>query len=145
MSQYATLAQFYAMGLRQDAVPSGADVTGVLVAVSSLIDSAAQEGGYTPPFTTWTGSMTLNACKLAAYEVLSTDGFNPDQSSHDKNVLARWEQALEWLKRLAKGEEPLVGAVDSSTSSASSGLETFAVETQDPRGWDFGLVTAEDE
>jgi phage gp36-like protein len=137
MSQYATAVQFYSLGLRQDAVPSGADVNLALQACSGMVDSAAAASGrFNPPFTTWTEAMTLNVCKLAAYEILSTEGFNPDTNRQDRNVLTRWQQAMSWLKELKAGEAFLSGAVD--TPAEGSALPALSAEafSDDLQGWE---------
>lgn len=136
MSQYATAAQFYSLGLRQDAVPAGADVDLALQACSGMVDSAAAASGrYSPPFTTWTADMTLNVCKLAAYELLSTEGFNPDTNRQDRNVLTRWQQAKAWLAELKSGALLLPGAVDTPVESGAPAVVAEAW-SDDLEGWE---------
>jgi phage gp36-like protein len=148
MSQYATAAQFYSLGLRQDGVPSGADVNLALQACSGMVDSAAAASGrFTAPFTVWTADITLNVCKLAAYEILSTEGFNPDTNSLDRTVLERWKQASQWLEMLRAGKLALPGVTDSSNPSedVTAGVAEPVVDSTDPRGWGFGSVESVDD
>lgn len=135
MSQYATAAQFYSLGLRQDAVPTGADVDTVLQACSGMVDGAAAASGrYTPPFTTWSMEITLVVCKLAAYELLSVEGFNPDGNNHDRTVLERWRQAQAWLKALENGR-PVTGVVDTAPGTVAPTMMAEAF-SDDLQGWD---------
>ena len=100
------------------------------LAAATEVASGLMAGTLTPPLSTWGTDITMNTCKLAAYELLSVRGFSPDGS--DDNVRTRWEDAMKWFKSVGDGSISPVGVVDSGDSGDVGGAEVF---TYEDRGW----------
>jgi phage gp36-like protein len=83
------------------------------------------------PITSWGGDLTQAVCKIAAYEILSVRGFNPD--GDDKNVRDRYDDAMKWLADVAAGRITPIGLVDSTPDTEDlGGAEVVTVAS---RGW----------
>lgn len=140
---YATTAQLAQLGIRAEAMEDilAATQQAVLDACTARVDDALEEGGlYTPPLTTWPMSVTLCVCKLAQYELIGCEGYNPDTGT-EKVLLDRYLQAEECLKRLREGGA-LSGVVDSSTSAEDTDGPAMASDTM--RDWSTGSESTDD-
>ena len=146
MPSYATVQDLYRFG-----APAAA-----FVEVSTLDQEAALEGasgtadGYLRakfklPLTAVTTDLTRAVCQVAAYDLLSVRGFNPEQGS-DINVRSRYEDAIRWLEQVAKGtvtpaltDSSVDGAggpfVVQPQPSSSGGLPIVTPGAPRPRGW----------
>ena len=82
------------------------------------------------PLLSWGTDLTKCVCKIAAYELLSTRGFNPDGA--DANVRDRHNDAWRWLREVADLTVVPTGIVDSTADVDDSGV---AVSTTLRRGW----------
>jgi phage gp36-like protein len=83
------------------------------------------------PLSAWGVDLTKCIAKIAAYEILSVRGFNPDGA--DANVRDRYLDAMKWLDGVAKGSTEPIGIVDASpTEEDASGIE---VVTHAARAW----------
>lgn len=87
---------------------------------------------YDLPLSAWGVDLTAAVCKIAAYELLSVRGFNPDGA--DQNVRTRYEDALRWLDQVAAGRAVPVGIVDATPAETDDGATTF-IATASLRGW----------
>jgi phage gp36-like protein len=128
---YATRADLANLGL-----PAGA-LTGVSTAQqdAALAAAASKADGYlqdrfTLPLTAWGDDLKEAVCHVAAWTLLSSRGFNPEQGG-DASVRTRFEDAIRWLEKIAAGTvTPVV--TDSRTSSRAAGPR---VASSTPRGW----------
>lgn len=67
----------------------------------------------------WPVDLVSAVCRIAYYTLLSARGFNPEQGS-DSNIRSRYNDAMAWLKDVAKGNvTPMV--TDSSVNGALGG------------------------
>lgn len=143
---YATITDLTRLGINSDALaPISTDSkTDMLVACSALVDDAIATGGrYSPPLTTYPWSITLNVCKLAQFELISVDGYMPDDDDQVM-IRKRWEDANAWLEKLANGAA-ISGAVDATPDEEDNEV---TVVSETARGWNYGsdpTETTEDD
>lgn len=129
---YATIEQLGRLGSAGAALAAmdAADVEPALQAASDLADSYLRQR-YTLPLTAWGDELTRAVCSLAAYDLLSNRGYDPG-AGDNSNIRLRYEDAIAWLKDVAKGAlSPDV------TDSAVAGVEDDGpiVYTNTRRGW----------
>lgn len=65
------------------------------------------------PLVEWGDDLRRAVAHIAAYDLLSARGFNPNTGS-DIAVRDRYLEALKWLTQVAKGEAELVDLVDTT-------------------------------
>lgn len=82
------------------------------------------------PLVSWGLDLTEAVCKIAAYDLLSVRGFNPDGA--DQNIRDRYDDAWKWLREVADARAIPVGLVDSTTDVDDGGI---AVVSYASRGW----------
>ena len=133
---YATPADLYTLGIPLSAV-SGIDAAtlhGALAAASDMIDSALGNiAGL--PLTVWGADIRRAAAIIAAYDVLTARGVNPDV---DAGVRERYLDIVGrpgmsgWLGQVANGKLTPPGIIDATPNELESGAD---VATQDLRGW----------
>lgn len=130
---YATSSDLARLGVGSGATAgiAAGDITAALDAASSLADSylGAQ---YTLPLVSWGDDLRRAVCMIAAYDVIAGNrGFNPENGD-DTNLRLRYQDALDWLKRLADGSVVPGGVVDSTADESDGG---GAIVTMARRGW----------
>lgn len=134
MSQYASIAELYLYGAPSTAFGSLASTAldDALQAASGRVDSALRthRANTQLPLTTYGADVKQCVCKLATYELLSLRGFNPAAGS-DANVRMRYDDAMAWIRGVAKGEIHL--DVEPVLTSASQG--SAIVSSSTARGW----------
>lgn len=131
---YLTLAQFYALGLRSQAVSSVStgDLETAVEGASVFADSYLG-ARYTLPLTSWGDDLRRAVGCIAAYDALSVRGLSPSSSGADENVRDRYTDAVTWLKGVAAGSiSPRV--TDSTPTDESDDGMTAAVSNA-PRRW----------
>lgn len=132
---YATITQLHALGINSDALTGIADSTKtmVLAACSAKIDDAIETGGrYATPLTTYPMSLTLCCCKLAQFELLSVEGYEPDEEDQ-KTIRLRYEDAMKCLENLSKGAA-ISGVADATPDEDESEV---VVGSDEERGWGY--------
>jgi len=132
MTRYADLDDLARLGLKRLATAGipDADLLAALDAASELADSYLRSQ-YMLPLLAWGSDLKRHVAMIAAWDVLSAQrGFNPDAPA-EQMWLTRYEQAITWLKDVAKG---LVNPnVQDSTPRFRDGAPR--VHTQKKRGW----------
>lgn len=134
---YATRAHLIQFGIRSGALTGIAtgDQDAALEAASDLADSYLR-ARFTLPLAGWQDDLRRAVCNIAAYDLLSARGFNPDAGA-DVNVRARYDDAVRWLERIAAGQ--VTPDVTDSGSSGDEGSGAAAgvarVFTNTSRGW----------
>ena len=101
MSQYATIEQFFGLGLPETARGQllDADITAALVAASSTCDGyfRGRYGQDSTPLISWGEEVSKWVCWIAAYELLSGPrGFNAAAGA-DVNLRDRYDLAIGYL------------------------------------------------
>lgn len=147
-TQYASLTDLGSVGLTAAAMASIAvdTQTAALVAASAIADSYLQSR-YSLPLTSWGKDLARVVAVVAAYDLLSTRGFNPAAGA-DVNWRQRYLDALEWLQEVSRGTQTPAYVVDSSISGGDAATSTgadgsvntatagaFQVTTSPVRGW----------
>lgn len=132
VSQYATISDFYDLGLKADALEEVVDdvLNLHLITESSVVDSYLGSRYSLPLITPFPGALTRVVCDLAAYSILMRRGYNPE--TYDLNYEKRAMAALEWLKMISNGALSLPGVID-STPGLNDGSPL--VYSQPMRGW----------
>ena len=133
MPQYATARDLGQLGLRRLAtagVPAE-DIDAALLAASEVADGYLR-AQYQLPLTDWGTDLRRHVAMIAAWDILSAQrGFNPDLPG-DRVWLARYEQAIGWLRDVAGG---LVTPNVTDSARAKARVGAPRVLTKEPRGW----------
>lgn len=104
--------------------------TEALESASALIDGYLRRR-YTLPLVAFVPDLTRAACSIAAYDLLSANGYDPIAQDNG-NVRIRYEDAIKWLERVAGGEiSPEI--TDSSDEAADPESLGLAVRSLPPR------------
>lgn len=128
---YASLDDLDAYGMQAAALTSfsASKRAGALAAASAKADSKLGVR-YDLPLVAWDTDLRECVCKIAAYDLLSVRGFNPDGA--DQNIRDRHKDAWAWLKDVADLTAEPVGIVDSTADVDDAGI---AVVSFPSRGW----------
>ncbi len=104
MASYADPTDLVRFGLPA-AATEGIDVGDIQAALDAASDLADGylRARFTLPITAPTNDLKSAVARIAAYELLSTRGYNPETGS-DPNVRDRYSDAIAWLKGVAKGD-----------------------------------------
>jgi phage gp36-like protein len=119
-TQYATTTDLGNLGL----------IGGVLAGVSSGIQNAALlaasgiadaslQSRYILPLTQWGQDLVRAVCIIAAYDILTSKGYNPAAGA-DENIRQRYLDALAWLKSVSDGDDSPSYVLDSSVNQAGA-------------------------
>jgi len=132
---YASLRHLSTLGINHDALKavSPEDRELGLEAASRIVDSYLWE--LEPPLAVFTGEITTATAIIAAYNLMSAYGYDPEHTD-SKNLRLRYLDQIEWLKGL-RGGKLLVGAVgQGSTKHKPVGPRVRADKL---RGWERGF------
>lgn len=131
---YASTTDLERLGINADALAgiSTATKQAALDATSDQIDDAIETGGrYQTPLTTYPDSVKLNNCKLAQFELMSVEGYYPDDEDQ-KTIRQRYEDALKWIEGLENGKA-LSGVVDADPDDDDD--SQVVTDSDTARGW----------
>jgi phage gp36-like protein len=81
-------------------------------------------GGKTLPLTAWSDDLTSKVAEIAAYKALKVRGFQPESS--DELIVKGRDDAISWLKGIARGEIDPPGLVDSTPEVYESGISVYS-------------------
>jgi phage gp36-like protein len=114
---YATITQLESLGMRAEAL---AKIQAP--AKNTALQTASEHiNGYLARFTLPLMAIGLDltrACAIiAAFDLLSVRGLNPDQSASDENVKKRYDDVIAWLKLVAAGTVVPSGILDSGAGA----------------------------
>lgn len=140
---YATAAQFVTYGLPRakaahvlKLAPSATDGE-LAAALAPYLDSASAAldsylgAGASAPLASPGLELARAACHVAAYDLMSWAGFDPD--GPDGVFKARADAALAWAAKVGKGGAVLAGgAADATPAEAEAGAYVASLP---PRGW----------
>lgn len=132
MTAYATRADLYALGLPVEAMSgvSSADQDAAIEASSRRADSYLRTR-YGVPCPVAPRELVWAVCVLAAYDLITTRGYSPDVGA-DQTLRDRANDALAWLRDVAKGVVALDPSADATPSvSESAPLMSY----EEDRGW----------
>lgn len=95
---------------------------------------------YALPLMQWGDDLRGAVVAIASWTLLCTRGANPANAA-DVTVKERHDNALAWLRDVAKGLAELVDVVD---SSAAPGVAAPLTSSEEPLGWMWGTGCTED-
>lgn len=129
---YASRTDLTAHGLSSAAIGSISTTAqdAALDAASRVADSYLR-ARYTTPVTGYGVDLTRAVCSIAAWDLLSVRGFDP-QRGGDEAVRLRAEDALRWLRDVSAGKAHLAGITESESESWP---EVIGAVSDDSRGW----------
>lgn len=129
---YATRTDLTTHGISSTALGSisTGDRDAALDAASATADSYLR-ARYTTPVTGYGVDLTRAVCQLAAWDLLSVRGYDP-QRGGDEAVRLRAEDAMRWLRDVSAGKASLSGVGESESESWSEYLGPVSDEA---RGW----------
>jgi phage gp36-like protein len=122
---YCDIAQLENLGMRAEALAKiqAPKKQEALQTASEVINGYL--GRYTRPLLAIGLDLTRACAIIAAYDLLSSKGLNPDQSASDENVRLRYLDIIKWLELVAKGIVIPSGILDSGVGAEvgeSSGM-----------------------
>lgn len=128
---YANLDDLDAYGMQAAALASfpASKRAAALASASEKADSKLGVA-FDLPLTAWGTDLRECVCKIAAYDLLSVRGFNPDGA--DQNIRDRNADAWKWLREVADLTAVPVGIVDSTVDVDDAGI---AIVSAPSRGW----------
>jgi len=129
---YATRTDLTTHGLSSAALGSISTTAqdAALAAASQVADSYLR-ARYATPVTGYGTDLTRAVCGIAAWDLLSVRGYDP-QRGGDEALRLRAEDALRWLRDVSAGKASLSGVTESETESWSEYLGPVSDEA---RGW----------
>lgn len=137
MTRYAEAADLAALGVRAQATGgiSAGDINSALDAASVLFDGYAR-ARYDVPFAAWGVDVRSAVARVAAYEILSVRGMNPNASQADESVRDRYRDAVAWMKDVAAGRARVSGGATTPTAERHARAATApSVRSSGQRGW----------
>lgn len=117
---YSTEAEFNALGLPAAALDGATDTSDWRDASQGTIDSYLRGRYRLPLVAPYPPEIVEVECKLAAYSFISVRGFDPTEGAN-ANVLTRYREAIDWLKRLSEGKVNLAIEADQTATRAEGG------------------------
>lgn len=89
----------------------------------------------TLPLVTWGDDLKECVCQIAGYYLVRRKGFSPG-SGNNENIRAAYDDAISWLKDVARGDVELVDCADSRADQGTDDAGTLA--SSDPIvNWNF--------
>ncbi len=134
---YATIGDLNGCGLPAPALANMSlqDQQSALVRASRMADTFLRDRYTLPLQCPVDPTLTLWVCWMAAYFLLCTRGFNPNQSGIDQVVRMNYDDALKNLTRVANGQQQLC------VRQAEPASQQPQVATNESRGYGgFGGV-----
>jgi phage gp36-like protein len=134
MSQYASIADLYRYGFREEARGDLADsvLTTALIQASSIVDShLAQRFG--APLSEWTEEITGWVCRLATFELMTGPRGMSSESGDYVVLKDRYDATMSFLRRTQSQDYTPRGLVV-QTSSGVMGIQPLVL-SNDARGW----------
>ncbi len=127
---YATTTDLTRLGVAADALASVPVVNqeSSLESASRLADSYLARR-YRLPLVSWGDDLKRAVVLIAAYDLIAVRGFAPEGA--DEHLRLRYEDAIRWLERVARGE--IDARVEEAAGVESPGVP--AIVSQPPRGW----------
>lgn len=132
---YATATDFGRYGLPPKAtagIPVDT-ITAELSAASSQAD-AKLRSVFTLPLTAWDVVLTQLVCQLAAPNLLTSTGANPENRA-DAAIFDRGREAMRMLERIADGKDTIAATDSSHPPQRPEGGPVILSDP--PRGWGF--------
>ena len=129
---YATPQDLERLSLPAAALEGVSPSTRAEALASATDDADAALGAiYELPLVAWPDSLRQRVTDIAAFRLLRRRGFQP--TGADELVVKAYDDAMEWLARVARGTLVLPGVVDSAPTSDVT--TAVSISTRPLRGW----------
>lgn len=112
------------------------EITKAILFASGKIDSyiGAPVGPFNLPLTVWGGDIKRCASIIAAYDVISGRGYNPNDSESDV-LRERYLDEIRWLEHIAARKAMPVGVTDTPVAGGGPVIGQPRVRSNASRGW----------
>ncbi len=129
---YATRTKLTQLGLPTAALAdvSTTDQDAALDGASGIADGYLRKR-YSLPLATYGDDLTTHVCSIAAWLILKTRGFNPEDPA-DAAIRMGYEDAIEWLESVAAGDIDPQNVTDATPTTAKGVAQAWS-DTE--RGW----------
>jgi phage gp36-like protein len=121
MAQYLTYAEYLDQGLPAEALAnlSQSTVEKALIYASSKCNSYIKKR-HALPLVNWAEDLREATCDIASWRLMRRRGFRPG-SGADETIVKAYDDAIAWLKLVAKGEVELDGQEDQTVDLDEEG------------------------
>lgn len=143
---YAALADLPLTGISAEVIAwfSNGEPQRQLDVANAAID-AVMATRFVMPLTSWGMDLVGVACDIAAYKLVKLRGFQPDGNGDNGELSKAYDNALEWLDKIRKGQITPQNVVDSSTPNPmgndnAGGGEPFALQPQIVDGTEITIL-----
>jgi phage gp36-like protein len=108
VSQYATLADLQIAGIPPAAFATLKEIqiNGALINASAVADTYLRDRYNLPLAEPYDGALRMYVCHLATFELMALRGYDPETPG-DAVIKTRYDNATNWLTRVAKGQATL--------------------------------------
>lgn len=136
MSAYASRADLTRFGISAAALTSvSTDTQDAALEAASRVADSYLRSRYTLPLTGYGDDLKRAVCAIAAWDLLSTRGYDP-QRGGDEAVRLRTDAAMSWLKDISAGRAAVSGGVTTPGPSRPSRVASAArIVSDSKRGW----------
>ena len=133
MPRYAEIDDLQRLALPSVALTgvSTSDINSALASASSQLDDVLRGAGELP-LIAWGPSVRRHVAIIAAYDLMSARGYNP-QAGADVNLRLRYQDTLAWMSGVARGDR--LPEVTFSPSNSGDGDAPTATSSYRLRGW----------
>lgn len=136
MSLYASVADFKNRTTeRAYSGMSDAFILAHLTDASELADAYLSQRGYEVPLTTVGNDLKGAICKIALYTAMTAYGYNPN-SQAEEAVRMQYEDAMAFLRDVAKGVANLNTAITVAARTANGVAEVIRGDDEDCGRWE---------
>lgn len=132
---YATRTDLYRLGLREAAFTgvATADQDAALEAASDTADSYLRSR-YTLPLTGYGDDLKGAVCRMAAYELLASRGYDP-AAGGDESLQRRHDAAMRWLADVSAGRATVSGGATTPAPERHARASAPRTSSDRMRGW----------
>lgn len=132
---YADRTDLARLGLRSGALTgvSTGDQDAALEAASDTVDGYLRSR-YTLPLSAWGDDLRRAVCTIAAWDILTTRGFDPSKGG-DEAIRLRYEDAIKWCEAVSAGRVKVTGGITTPTATRSAKASSPATTSSRIRGW----------
>ena len=133
LSQYASAAQFYDLGIASSALEDvNQGVIDLHLQMASGFADSFLTNRYTIPISPIPSALVRCVIDIAVYELLIRRGYNPE--TYDTQFRARYDDARTWLQAVYAREADLPGVSETPSGASGTGRAPRVI-TKSQRGW----------
>ena len=135
MSQYASIADLYRYGFREEARGDLVDevLTAHLVSASTVVDGHLGQR-YGQPLSIWTNEVTHWVCQIATFTIMTGPRGVSEESPDIMSLKVSYDSAMQFLRRTQRQDYTPVGLTPLAAPSGTMAHQPLVL-SNDPRGW----------